>query len=309
MPVPDYQSLMLPVLKAVAERQISSADLRDQVASELQLSEADLAELLPSGRQTIFANRVAWANVYLQKAGLIRIVSRGVYEITDAGQAALKQKPAAITNKFLEQFPAYREWQERSAAEQGEGAPQNAGGAEATGITSTNPEEQIDRSHRELLAAVEADVLARLQAVSPTQFESVIVDLLVAMGYGGGRPEMAKALGRSGDNGVDGVVREDKLGLDVVYMQAKRYDPSHNVGPGEVRDFVGALEGHRATKGVFVTTSGFAKSALQYVERVSKRVVLIDGQELARLMVQHGVGVRIRARYEISEIDEEYFSV
>jgi restriction system protein len=166
----------------------------------------------------------------------------------------------------------------------------------------------MDRSYRELNATVEADLLERLQGVAPSQFERMMVDLLVAMNYGGGRAEMARALGRAGDNGVDGVVREDKLGLDVVYIQAKRYANGNTVGAGEVRDFVGALEGHRATKGVFVTTSRFARTAVDYVERVSKRVALIDGPELARLMVEHGVGVRATVTYTLKELDEEYIS-
>jgi restriction system protein len=230
-----------------------------------------------------------------------------VYELTPTGRTVLEKNLPRIDMKFLEQFATYAEWRRRAATPKGS----SLGGEEldaANSVTSpTNPEEQIERSHKELTDAVEADLLDRVRELPPSQFEQVIVDLLVAMGYGGGRSEMAKAIGRSGDNGVDGIVREDKLGLDVVYMQAKRYAENVTVGTSEVRDFVGALEGHRATKGVFVTTSHFPKSAVEYVGRVSKRVVLIDGEELAALMVTHGVGVRVKSRYEVKEIDSDYF--
>jgi len=296
---------MLRVLGVVATGPISAPELRARVATDAGLTDEDLAELLPSGRQSTFSNRTAWANIFLQRADLIKVKQRGVYELTPEGSKVLGENPSRIDMKFLERFPSYREWRKRSIA--GKEETKANGDDKQLEETSTNPEEQIERSHRELTNAVEADLLDRVLGVSSTQFEQVIVDLLVAMGYGGGRSEMAKAVGKSGDNGVDGVVREDKLGLDVVYMQAKRYAPSNTVGPGEVRDFIGALEGHRASKGVFVTTSTFAKSAMEYVDRVSKRVVLIDGKRLSSLMVEHGVGVRIRTRYEIKELDGDYF--
>jgi restriction system protein len=304
VPVPDFQSLMLPVLQEVIAGPIPSKDLRARIAQQLRLTEQDLAELLPSGRQTTFTNRVAWANVFLQRAGLIRIVRRGVYEATEAGKVVASQAPARIDNAFLQQFPSFVEWRQRSESTRADGTGDQPL-PPPVNTTPTNPEEQLERSYKELTAAVEAELLERLQATTPSHFENLIIDLLVAMNYGGGRSEMAKALGRSGDDGVDGVVREDKLGLDVVYMQAKRYAPDNIVGVGAVRDFVGALEGHRATKGVFVTTSRFARSAPEYIERVSKRVALIDGPELARLMVEHGVGVRVKTTYVIKEVADD----
>ena len=309
MAVPDFQSLMLPVLKAVGESgPVSAPDVRARVAEQLGLTASDLAELLPSGRQSTFANRIAWANMFMQRAGLIKVVRRGIYELTAEGASVLGNRPSRIDMKFLESFPSYVEWRKRSLRSDDEDVG-GSGPTDGPGETiSTNPEEQIEQSHKELTATVEADLLDRLRAVTPAQFEQIIVDLLVAMGYGGGRSEMAKAVGRSGDNGVDGVVREDKLGLDVVYMQAKRYSPTNPVGAGEVRDFIGALEGHRASKGVFVTTSTFPQSAHDYVARVSKRVVLIEGDELATLMVAHGVGVRVKTVYEVKELDDDYFS-
>jgi restriction system protein len=308
MAVPDFQSLMLPVLQAVAEDgPIAAPDLRASVARRLALSDADLAELLPSGRHTTFGNRAAWANVHLQRAGLIMVVRRGVYQVTPSGQAVLAGNPKAIDIGFLEGFPAYAQRRQRAVPPDGS-EPANASHPGADASAPTNPEERIEQGHRELTADVEADLLDRLLGVTPSQFERIIVDLLVTMGYGGGRLEMAKAIGRAGDNGVDGVVREDKLGLDVVYMQAKRYAPANSVGAGEVRDFIGALDGHRASKGVFVTTSSFSRSAHEFVERVSKRVVLIDGQVLARLMVAHDVGVRVKTTYEVRELDDDYFT-
>jgi restriction system protein len=309
MAVPDFQSLMLPVLKAVGESgPISASDVRARVAEQLGLTASDLAELLPSGRQSTFANRIAWANIFMQRAGLIRVVRRGIYELTAEGASVLGNRPTRIDMKYLESFPSYVDWRKRSLQSDDEDVSVSGPAHGAQETVSTNPEEQIEQSHKELTATVEADLLDRLRAVTPAQFEQIIVDLLVAMGYGGGRSEMAKAVGRSGDNGVDGVVREDKLGLDVVYMQAKRYSPTNPVGAGEVRDFIGALEGHRASKGVFVTTSTFPQSAHDYVARVSKRVVLIEGEELAALMVAHGVGVRVKTVYEVKELDDDYFS-
>ena len=306
MAVPDFQALMLPVLQVVAESDsIAAPDLRAKVASRLALSEAELDERLPSGRHTVFGNRVAWANVYLQRAGLIKVVRRGVYAITEAGRGVLERNVSSLKTDDLEEFPGYNEWRKRAARPEDD---EGGGQIRPPSTSVTDPEEQIERSHRELTTAVEAELLDRLRTVAPSQFEQIIIDLLVAMGYGGGRAEMAKAVGRSGDNGVDGVIREDRLGLDVVYMQAKRYAAGNPVGASDVRDFVGALDMHRASKGIFVTTSTFPKSAYELVTRASKRVVLVDGEELARLMVAHGVGVRVKTRYDISELDDDYFT-
>lgn len=307
MAVPDFQSLMLPVLQIVSEAgPIAAPDLRARVAERLSLSDDDLAERSSSGHHTIFGNRVAWANVYLQRAGLIKVVRRGVYAISDTGTAVLERKVNSIDLEYLEEFAGYAEWRKRAARPE---EIESAASAQATTpvTPATNPEEQIEKSHRELTTVVEAELLDRLRATTPAQFEQIIIDLLVAMGYGGGRAEMGKAIGRSGDNGVDGVIREDKLGLDVVFIQAKRYAADNTVGASEVRDFVGSLDMHRAAKGIFVTTSTFPKSAYDVVMRASKRVVLIDGEELAHLMVAHGVGVRVKTRYEINELDDDYF--
>ncbi|TAJ32187.1 MAG: restriction endonuclease [Reyranella sp.] len=307
MAVPDFQTLMLPVLRVTAHGPIVAAELRRRVAELANVTEEDLAEVLPSGRHTKFSNRVAWANVHLQRAGLIGLVRRGVYEATPAGKELLAKAPQRIDMKLLGGIPAYTEWRAQSNEDGVDTVSVTAAPTSAT-AEATTPEERIDRSYRELRVAVEAGLLTRLRTLDPMQFEQVVIDLLVAMGYGGGREEMAKAFKRSADNGVDGVVREDKLGLDVVYMQAKRYAADNHVDVSSVRDFAGSLEYHRATKGVFVTTSRFTASAKDYVSRIGKRVVLIDGGELARHMVDHRVGVRVKDTYEVFELDEDAFS-
>lgn len=307
MPVPDFQSLMLPVLKATADGDINASDLRDRVVTMLQLSEADLSEMLPSGRQTTFANRTAWAKLFLRRAGLMEQVRRGVYRITPEGQKALAECPERIDARFLERYPAYVEWRRRNTAA---GTDETSVGpiADPPGSGSATPEEQIDKSYRALTVALETDLLDRIRESSPAFFESLVIDLLIAMGYGGGRAEMGKAIGRSGDGGIDGIIKEDALGLDVVYMQAKRYAADNSVGRPEVQGFAGSLDGVRATKGIFITTSSFTSAAREFAERISKRIILIDGSELARLMVRHNVGVRVRATYEIKKVDEDYFS-
>jgi restriction system protein len=303
MAVPDFQSLMLPVLRAAARGDISAADLRGRVAAELQLTEADLAEMLPSGRQTTFANRTAWANVFLQRAGLLEKVSRGVYRITDEGRKVLAERPERIDMRFLERYPAYVEWRQRSIEiRSAEGRP-SAG----TPAEDQTPEEQIEASHTALTGALQSDLLERVREMSPAFFERLIIDLLIAMGYGGGRAEMGQAIGRSGDGGIDGMIKEDALGLDIVYVQAKRYADGNAVGRSEVQSFAGSLDGVGATKGIFFGTSTFSQGARDYVGRISKRIVLIDGAELARLMTQHNVGVRTRTTYEVKKIDEDYF--
>lgn len=307
MPVPDFQSLMLPVLRTTAGGEIDSADLRNQVAKDLELTETDLGEMLPSGRQTTFTNRVAWANVFLQRAGLVEKVRRGTYRITENGRKVLSDGPARIDMRFLERFPTYVAWRHPEASGHlDEVQKADLGAASSNG--SATPEEQIDRNHRELTAALESELLDRVREMSPAFFEALIVDLLVAMGYGGGRAEMGKAVGRPGDGGIDGTIREDALGLDVVYMQAKRYGQGSAVGRPELQNFAGSLDGVRATKGIFISTSTFTASAREFVDRIAKRIILIDGPELARLMVEYKVGVRVRALYEIKKIDEDYFT-
>ena len=299
MSLPSFQELMLPALQTLGRRhdEISVAGLEDEIVKSLDISPEERARMLPSGNQTVFANRLNWARAYLVKAGLIELPRRGYCRATERGRKVLAEGVSDLNVGFLERYPEFMAWKrpERPATPAAEAPP------------SDSPEEAIASSFELLNASLAREIVERVHSFSPAFFERLIVDLLVRMGYGGGRLEMGRALGRVGDGGVDGVIKEDELGLDVVYVQAKRLDPDSPVPLREVRDFVGGLEGHRATKGVFVTTSHFPSTAYDYVARVSKRVVLIDGRELATLMIRHRVGVRIKDVYEVKKIDEDYF--
>ncbi len=291
---------MLPALQTLARlgEEISVAELEDELVRVLNISSEERARMLPSGNQTIFANRLNWARSYLSKAGLIELPRRGYCRATERGRELLAEGVRVIDVGLLERYPEFTAWLHP------ERAPATATG-QAPPIES--PEELIASSFEMLTAGLAREIVERVHSFSPAFFERLIVDLLVRMGYGGGRLEMGRALGRVGDGGVDGVIKEDELGLDVVYVQAKRLDPDNGVPLREVRDFVGGLEGHRASKGVFVTTSYFPSSAYDFITRVSKRVVLIDGRELAALMIRHRVGVRVKEVYEVKKIDEDYF--
>ena len=290
---------MLPVLRVIARRadDISVASLEDEIVKSLKISPQERAQVLPSGSQTVLSNRINWARAYLSKAGLLETTRRGYCRATERGRKLLADGMPDIDLTVLERYPEFVAWRTQQKSEQE--------AAEAPILD--NPEETISSSYELLNAELAREIIARVHSFSPAFFERLIVDLLVRMGYGGGRQEMGRALGRSGDGGVDGVIKEDELGLDVVYVQAKRLDPEKAVPLREVRDFVGGLEGHRATKGVFVTTSYFPSTAYDFVARLYKRVVLIDGAELANLMIRHRVGVRIKDVYEVKKIDEDYF--
>ena len=304
MPVPDFQSLMLPTLRALAggnEVQISA--VRERVATAEGLTPEDLRELVPSGRQPVFTNRVSWALTHMERAGLVERVSRGIYRLTDEGERAVSDTSMRIDLKVLREIPLYAEWRGRRGA-----SPDNIEPAVKDDSTHT-PEEALSRAAEQLSDALEADVLARVRKAPPAFLESVVVDLLTAMGYGGGDPDMGRVTGRSGDGGIDGTIREDALGLDEVYVQTKRYADGSTVGEGDLRNFAGAIDAAGTTKGVFVTAAGFTRAAKDYVRRSPKRIVLIDGEELARQMVLHDIGVRTRVRYEIKRVDEDYFDL
>ena len=304
MAVPDFQTLMLPVLQTVAaEESMSSLELRKRVASALAISEAELAEMLPSGRQTTFANRVAWANVFMQRALLIEPVKRGVYRATPRGREVLAKSPPRIDMKFLEQFQEYREWRQNERQKGGERDENN----DTAPISDQTPVETIERAMETMDSQLRAALLARVRGISPEAFERLILDLLVAMGYGGGRAEMARQTQRTNDDGIDGIIKEDPLGLDLVLIQAKRYAPANAVGRPEMQGFVGSLAGNGTTKGIFVTTSSFNAGAREYVSRIPNRIILIDGEELARLMIRYDVGVRVTQTFAIKDIDENVF--
>lgn len=305
MSVPDFQQLMLPVLQVAKDGEISMTDARDRIAAKFGLSDEDISEMLPSGRQTLFSNRVAWARTFISKALLVETTQRGHFKITERGLEVLSSNPAKINVSFLSRFPEFLAWRETSA--------QSRRGYDSQGDGSDNistPEEKIEASYQSLLSAVHADVMERLQDCSWQFFERLIIDLLVAMGYGGGRAEMGEAFTKSGDGGIDGVIKEDALGLDAVYIQAKKWNPknSFKAGRPDLQKFVGSLDGYGATKGLFVCLSGFTDEACDYIRTSSKRVILVDGKELANLMIRHNVGVRVRDIYELKGLDEDYFS-
>jgi restriction system protein len=299
MSVPSFQQLMLPALQTIGQRhdEISIAGLEEEVGKTLRISPEARQIMLPSGNQRLFANRLNWARSYLSKAGLIELPRRGYCRATDRGRKLLAEGVSEIDLGLLERYPEFVAWRCQSKTDEAVEEPR----------IQENPEELIASSFELLNSELARDIVKRVHSFSPAFFERLIIDLLVRMGYGGGRVEMGRALGRSGDGGVDGVIKEDELGLDVVYVQAKRLDPNTGVPVCEVRDFVGGLEGHRATKGVLVTTSYFSSTAYDFITRVSKRVVLIDGHELATLMIRHRVGVRVKDVYEVRKIDENYF--
>ena len=305
MPVPDFQSLMLPALEAFAGgREPPLSEVRERIAAAAGLSAEDVEEMLPSGRQSVFVNRVSWAVIYMVRAGLLERVRRGVYRITEEGERLLSRAPSRIDMNLLGEYPDFAEWKQRANAS----LPGRAATPKPNEEISYTPEEALDRAARQLSSALEADVLHRVRDAAPAFLERVVVDLLIAMGYGGGDAAMGRVTGRSGDGGIDGTIREDALGLDEVYVQAKKYAAGNAVGEGDLRNFAGAIDAAGTTKGVFVTTSGFTRAAKDYVARSPKRIVLIDGEELARLMVLHGIGVRTRLpRYEVKRIDEDYF--
>ncbi len=301
--IPDYQSLMLPVLLLAAEGEKRVADVAERIADDLGLTAEERDELLPSGRQRLLHNRIHWAKFYMSKAGLIASPARGRFVATDRGKALLATAPDRIDVALLMREPEFRNFyrNETSTIEQ-DGAI-----ALDTASPRTSPEEQIDAANAALQAALRDELLQRILSNSPAFFEQLIVDLLVAMGYGGSHKDAAAQLGRSGDGGVDGIVNEDRLGLDRIYIQAKRYAPGNPVGRPDVNGFVGSLVGLGATKGVFVSTSTFSQPACDYVKHLAQRVILIDGQELADLMIEHGVGVRGYRTVEFKRLDEDFF--
>ena len=304
MAIPDYQSLMLPVLAASSKGEIRIGDAVTQLADEANLSPEERSELLPSGKQTLFSNRVHWAKTYLSKAHLIEITRRGHFKITDRGKDVLRSQPARIDNNLLAQFSEFREFRERSSGE----AEQRTQIASALpGNWAQTPDELMGDAHRQIETALAQELLDRICKARPEFFERLMVKLLLAMGYGGSTANAGRALGRSGDDGVDGVIDQDALGLDRVYIQAKRYANGNNIGSGAIRDFFGSLDRHKATKGLFVTTSSFSASARETAEFLSKRIVLIDGEQLARLMIRYSVGCRTEQTLEIKKIDEEFF--
>ena len=303
MAVPSYEAIFRPILTIVNDgREHRFSELVDQLADHFQLSDAERSELLPGGSQTRFRNRVGWARSYLVQAGLLEAVRRGVIRITARGEQACRAG-AVIDNAFLMQFAEFQEFRARARPVQS-GAPV---AMVADGSPEATPEEVLTEAYEELRANLIAEVHELLLASTPEFFERVVVDLLSAMGYGGSRKDASVHLGKSGDGGIDGAIKEDRLGLDTIYVQAKKWAIGNPVGNREIRDFIGALQLNSAHKGVFFTTSTFSSHARDAADRAQSRVVLIDGRQLAEVMVDHGVGVSTSRTLHIKRIDSDYF--
>lgn len=300
MAVPDFQSFFLPLLEYSADEELhSTKDSYAAMAEHFKLSEDDLKEMLPSGKQTTFRNRVAWARVYLSKALLLESPKRGFFQITDRGKELLAENPEILRVKQLKQYPEFVDFHS-SGSKQGKN-DDNSGGEERT----STPEETFESAYQELHENLAGEVLSQILKNTPEFFEHLVVKLLVKMGYGGSIKDAGQSMGKSGDEGIDGIIKEDKLGLDVIYIQAKRWQGS--VGRPEVQKFVGALHGQRAKKGVFITTGAFTKDAEQYVSTIDPKVVLIDGSRLVEHMIDHNLGVSVADTYEIKKIDTDFF--
>ena len=301
--IPDFQTFMLPLLRAVADGEAHrTSDLLPQLADEFGLTDSERSVLVPSGRATVLYSRVQWARTYMYQAGLLTSPRRGYICISDEGRAVLTAGPDRLDLAFLRRYPAFIDFEGR-----GKASAAGPGAAEPSAATpaAETPDETLERTWRELRSQVAAELLDRVRATSPRFFEELVVRLLVAMGYGGSYADAASVVGRSGDEGIDGIIKEDRLGLDALYVQAKRWQ--NVVGRPVVQAFAGSLEGARARKGVIITTSSFTPDAKTYVNQIEKRIVLIDGVTLAELMIEHGVGVAADRTYVVPRIDLDFF--
>ena len=308
MAIPTHEEAMLPVLRSLQDGEARQRRwLSDAIADQFKLSETERAVLLPSRKSPVFRSRTGWALTYLKQAGLVNSPRRGWYELTERGRSVLQNNPKQLNNEFLLQFPEFQEFRTRSrSGGDDEGAGDDRFDQQVEPATpAIPPDEALEVAYDRLRAATEAELIETVRGVSPSFFEQLVIDLLVRMGYGGSREEAARAVGRSGDGGIDGVIDEDRLGLDVIYVQAKRWESS--VGRPEIQKFVGALQGQRAKKGIFITTSGFTREAEEYTQRIDTRIVLVDGTRLAALMFEFNIGVSPRGSYVVKTIDGDYF--
>jgi restriction system protein len=299
MPVPGFQEMTLPLLRVCANgEEWSMAAVRGPIAEHFGLTEEDRKELLPSGTQPRFNNRVAWAKVYLERAGLLQKTRRGHFKISPAGEGVLQNPPTVIDIAFLSQFDGFDDFRSRSP-EQPDAAVTVPAGAET-------PEEQLQSAHQRLCDELADRLLDQIGEMSPEFFEKLVLDLMLAMGYGGSREESGSLTQSGADEGIDGIINEDQLGLDTIYLQAKRWQ--NTVGRPEIHKFVGALHGRRARKGVFLTTSTFSRDAIEYASQIDTKVVLIDGRQLAQLMIKHDVGCSPSQTFVVKKMDSDYFT-
>jgi len=300
--IPDYQSIMLPLLRHISDnKEHKMRDVTDELAKQLGVTEAEKKELLPSGAAPVFYNRTAWAKTYLKKAGLIDSPKQGQVVITKRGLDVLKKKPDAIDVRFLKQFSEFVEFQ--TAKREDESSEIDT----AEDISTQTPEEALETAYQKIRKSLAQDLINKVITLSPAFFEKLVVELVVKMGYGGSIKDAGRAIGKSGDEGIDGTIKEDKLGLDIIYIQAKRWQPGNVVGRPELQKFVGALAGQGAKKGIFITTSSFTRDALDYGPKNETKIVLIDGRQLAQLMIDYDLGVTSVSSYEVKRIDSDYF--
>jgi restriction system protein len=294
---------MLPLLKLTAEgREHKYRDLVESLADEFHLSDNERNEMLPSGNQPLFHNRVGWAKIYLKKAGLLDSPKRATFVITELGKQTIERNLDRIDNHYLSQFPSFQEFINRShnVVESNEESVLET-------MENQTPEESLEKSYQSIRESLASELLCKIIELSPVFFERLVVDLLVKMGYGGSMKDAGKAIGKSGDEGIDGTIKEDKLGLDIIYIQAKRWKPGNVVGRPELQKFVGALAGQGAKKGIFITTSGFTHDAMSYTPRNETKIVLIDGEQLSQLMIDYNIGCATQQIYEVKKIDSDYF--
>jgi len=299
MAIPDFQSLMLPLLRYCRdEKEHKTGETADALTAEFRLSGEERKALLPSGVQEIIVNRLAWAKSHLKMAGLLESPRRGAFKITPRGLDVLRKETPSINLKFLLQFPEYVQWRSAKRAK--------SETDDSDSIHPATPQEILENAYEKIREDLAADLLQRMKSCSPSFFERLVVEVIVKMGYGGTRQDAGKAIGQSGDGGIDGIIKEDKLGLDTIYIQAKRWE--NTVGRPEIQKFVGALTGQRSKKGLFITTSDFSGDAREYVSRIDTKIVLIDGELLAQLMIDHGVGVSTIGVFELKKVDTDYFT-
>jgi len=302
MGVPDFQSVMLPLLQYAGDgEEHSHRETIEALSETFKLSQEERKELLPSGRQPIFDNRVGWAKTYLAKAGLLDTTRRGYFKISRRGRDTLKEKPRKINIRYLEKFEEFKEFRDKKSEKP---ADKKKIANEEPG--DRTPEESLESAYQNLREELVEELLKTIKDSSFSFFEQLVVDLLIKMGYGGSRKEAGQAVGRVGDEGIDGIIKEDRLGLDIIYIQAKKWE--NTVSRPEIQKFAGALQGQRARKGIFITTSTFARGAVEYVSKIDSKIILIDGHRLADLMIDHNVGVSPVASYDIKQIDTDYFT-
>jgi len=304
MAIPDYQSIMLPLLRFVRDKKEHSLrEATDILSKEFNLSEMEIEQLLASGRKPIFYDRVGWAKTYLAQAKILESTRRGFFRITERGINLLNQNPQTVNDKTLQQFLEFREFISRKNLKPEKAVEKTI--VENNELILNTPEESLESAYQTIRINLATEILETIKSCSPNFFERLVVELLVKMGYGGTLQDAGKAIGKSGDGGIDGIIKEDRLGLDIIYLQAKRWE--NVVGRPEIQKFAGALQGQRARKGVFITTSDFTKEAREYVSMIDSKIILIDGEELAELMIDYNVGVSNATIYEIKRIDSDYF--